>query len=200
MRFRLSIVVALACFAWLGWTIAQKPAKKRDYDAEIDSILKDKKFDEKLFILDTMEQSARLSQNWSALAAYAANRAEVLKGEEKYDEALRRLDSTLVILRKAGLGESEFAAKLWVWKAVEYRMKQEWINTRNAYQTAIRLYEKNKASTHFWHTHIKTWLNLNSDFQKTGNLYGTYSRPFGSIPHIHIMPLFAITSPMLIFL
>jgi CHAT domain-containing protein len=95
-------------------------------------------------LLDSISPAAAVHQDWPLFTYCESTYADLLMDSPaSIGRANGRLDSALATVGRAGLGESAYAAELWVWKAQNFRWQEEWLYALEAYRNAIRLYEQN---------------------------------------------------------
>lgn len=96
-------------------------------------------------VLLRLQDSAFVAKDDALYVECAIRLAKIQRDNGDYDRAQKILDACLVKSEQFSRFDQVLTARIWVWKGLIFRQSQEWLKSRDAYQTGINLFEKQQS-------------------------------------------------------
>lgn len=109
----------------------------------LDTLLARKEYEKAIPLLKKAISDSKTVGDWDAFFQNTVKLATALNAQRDYAGVQQGVQTSIATLDSAGQGQSVNAAKLWSWLAVNHLRQNEFNSVLTAYQTSIRLFEKN---------------------------------------------------------
>ncbi|MBV6442200.1 MAG: hypothetical protein EPGJADBJ_03904 [Saprospiraceae bacterium] len=144
MRRSLTAVLILGCFLFFPIIFSQTTPDPDTLKMRVAGLMEEKKYGEVLRLADPAISASADRGEWEKFTDYTIIAADALTELQDHTQARQRLRQAFVTLQNGGMGNTIIAANILGWEAFQSRMLQEYGDALQAYQAAIRIYEKNK--------------------------------------------------------
>jgi tetratricopeptide (TPR) repeat protein len=139
MKHLLPLFLALSLFGAVLW--AQSAADSTVY-VQLDTLVDREDFPAAATLISATRDASTRNDHWAYFSEKVEAQAERYYESEAFDKAVAVLDSALVVLNKAGRADALATAYLYSWKAATYRKLEQYAGALEAYNEAIRIYER----------------------------------------------------------